>query len=140
MTETELETILVLESDILVRHPLAEYLRECGYRVIETSNPDEAREVIESDQAAVDILFVSAVGQGDDGGFALASWARSRRPGLEVVLSAALKAATEKAADLCEDGAAPTTPYGHRFLHDRIRRLLATRARAGGQARGLSPG
>jgi len=39
----ELETILVLEKDILVRQPLAKYLRDCGYRVLEAVDDDEAR-------------------------------------------------------------------------------------------------
>jgi hypothetical protein len=34
------ETILVVEADILVRMPIAQYLRDYGYRVIETSIRD----------------------------------------------------------------------------------------------------
>ena len=34
--------VLLVEGDIIVRHPLAEYLRECGFTVFEASNGDEA--------------------------------------------------------------------------------------------------
>lgn len=37
-------SVLVVEHDVLVRHPLAKYLRECGYRVVEAITYDEARE------------------------------------------------------------------------------------------------
>jgi DNA-binding response OmpR family regulator len=131
MTNPDPRSILILEPDILIRHPLAEYLREGGYRVIETSSAVEAREVLGSAETRVDILFASAAGH-DDGSFAIGSWARQRRPHLDVVLSGALRAATRKAAGLCEAGSAGVKPYEHRFLHDRIRCLLAARDRAAG--------
>jgi DNA-binding response OmpR family regulator len=31
-------TVLIVEQDVLVRHPLAEYLRERGYRVVEATD------------------------------------------------------------------------------------------------------
>ena len=31
-------TILVVENEVLVRMPLAEYLRDCGYRAVEAVN------------------------------------------------------------------------------------------------------
>ena len=41
-------TILVVEDEILIRMDLADYLRECGYHVIEASNADEAMAVLQS--------------------------------------------------------------------------------------------
>jgi hypothetical protein len=32
-TDEPIQTILVVEDEVLIRLPLAEYLRECGYRV-----------------------------------------------------------------------------------------------------------
>ena len=34
--------VLLVEHDIIVRHPLAEYLRECGFTVFEASNGDDS--------------------------------------------------------------------------------------------------
>jgi DNA-binding response OmpR family regulator len=39
--------ILIVEQDLLVRTLLAEYLRECGYRVLEASNAGDARTLLE---------------------------------------------------------------------------------------------
>jgi CheY-like chemotaxis protein len=37
-----LETILVVEDDVLIRMPIAQYLRDCSYRVVEAVSADEA--------------------------------------------------------------------------------------------------
>ena len=42
---SEQEHILIVEWDILIRHPLAQYLRECGYKVLEAVDDAEARSV-----------------------------------------------------------------------------------------------
>ena len=44
--------ILILEADVLVRQPLAAYLRECGYRVLEAASADEARDFSRAAAAA----------------------------------------------------------------------------------------
>jgi CheY-like chemotaxis protein len=44
---TELETVLVVEDEILVRTAIAEYLRHCGYRVVEAASADEAMTVLQ---------------------------------------------------------------------------------------------
>ena len=38
--------ILIVEQDVLVRTPLAEYLRECGYLVLEASSAGEANRTL----------------------------------------------------------------------------------------------
>jgi len=129
MTTAPNETILVLEQDILVRNPLAEYLRGCGYRVIEVSSDTQARQVFEASDASVDVLFASASGDAEVA-FALSVWARTHQPSVEVILAGTLKTAVEKAGDLCEDGPALTMPYDHGRVLDRIRRLLAARRRS----------
>ena len=35
-------TVLVLDDDVLVRMPLVQFLRDCGYRVVEAASTDEA--------------------------------------------------------------------------------------------------
>jgi DNA-binding response OmpR family regulator len=43
---TTIECILVVEPDLAVRQPLAQYLRECGYKVFEAVDTDEATSIL----------------------------------------------------------------------------------------------
>jgi DNA-binding response OmpR family regulator len=122
--------ILLIEADILVRSPLADYLRECGYRVIEARDTGEARRLLEMPNADVDVVLLDAQGQGETG-FAFAGWIRENHPQADVILTGALEQATRKAADLCEEGPELRKPYDHRLVLDRIKRLLAARDRRG---------
>jgi len=49
-------TILVVDDEILVRIAITEFLRDCGYSVIEAANAAQAIKVLSSD-VQVDILF-----------------------------------------------------------------------------------
>lgn len=123
--------ILIVESEILVRHPLSEYLRGCGFDVIEAANSDEAQRVICSGEQKVDIVL-GDVGSCGEAGFALAGWIRANSPGTEVVLAGTLPKTVEKAGELCGEGPALTKPYDHRLVLDHIRQLLAARERGSG--------
>ena len=133
MTGAREPTILLLEADIVVRHSLAEYLRECGYRVIEAARPAAARQLLQTQETQVDVLFASLGASEDEDRaiFALAAWAREAFSGLKVELAGALQTAARKAGDLCEEEPLKK-PYDHQLVHDRIRRLLAARGRAEG--------
>lgn len=116
--------ILVVESDILIRHPLAEYLRECGYRVLEAINTDEARQLLSDSSISIEIVLadVDAPGQG---GFALGAWIRRTYPAVQVILAGTVAKAVEKAGDLCDDGPTLSKPYDPQLVLDQIRRLRA---------------
>jgi DNA-binding response OmpR family regulator len=72
--------LMIVEADILVRHPLAEYLRDCGYKVVEACNSDEATRLLEGGFSAVKLLLADAEA-GDGGGFAFAARVRARNAG-----------------------------------------------------------
>ncbi len=124
--------ILIVESDVLVRAPLAEYLRECGYRVLEAAHGDEARAILVKEGSAVDVVLAN-VNAPKESGFTLATWIRQSFPTIDVILVGTVAGAVEKAAELCEEGPADTVTYDHKYVHDRIRKLLAGRARARGE-------
>lgn len=123
--------ILLVEPDILVRQPLAEYLRDCGYRVLEATDEVEARTLIETGPAKVDVVLADAT---EPGIFALARWIREAHPAVRVILAGTVARATEWAGDLCEEGPPLKKPYDHRIVHERIRRLIAARERNGAKS------
>jgi DNA-binding response OmpR family regulator len=123
----EPQTVLVVDHEVLVRMVIAAYLRDCGYRVIEAAGHDEARTVVDSDDARVSVVLASLEAAGPGEGFALARWIRERRPGVEVILAGTPARAAEAAGEICEQGPLLSRPYDPQIVHDRIRRLLARR-------------
>jgi DNA-binding NtrC family response regulator len=123
------QTVLIVEDDILVRMPIAHYLRDCGYKVIEAANADEATTVLLHQETRIDIVFSDIEMPGSIDGFGLAKWVRDHRPGLDVILAGTVSRAVDAAKDLCEEGPVPK-PYESQVVYDRIRRLLAARGRA----------
>lgn len=120
-------TVLVVADEVLVRMAVSDYLRECGYNVIETRDGREAIEVMTSD-VAVDIAFSDiAMPDGLDG-FGLAQWIRRARPDIKVVLTSGIARSAKAARELCEHGPMLAKPYDHAYLERRIRSLLASAA------------
>lgn len=71
---------MVVDADILVRMPIAAYLRECGYRVIEAANTEEAMIVLREAELKIDAILTDIESETPGGGFALAKWVRENRP------------------------------------------------------------
>jgi DNA-binding NtrC family response regulator len=122
-------TVLVVEQDILVRHPLAQYLRDCGYDVIETTGEDEARKAFSRDGLRIDVVLISTQSAGESG-FSLASWIRTHAPEVKVVLGGTVARSLQMAGDLCDEGHAPETPANYRPVLEGIRQQLAQRKQA----------
>jgi DNA-binding response OmpR family regulator len=124
--ETDAKTILVVESDVVVRIELAAYLRDCGYRVFEMSTAEEAISIIQSVHRPVDLVLAD-VQSPEMGGFALARWIRTERAGLKIILTGNPDKAAEAASELCDADPTLKKPFDVQILIDRIRRALASR-------------
>ncbi len=118
-------TILVVEDEVLIRMAVCDYLRGCGFRVIEAGSADEAVEVLKVD-TAIDIVFSDVNMPGNLDGFGLAQWVRRERPRLKVILTSGVARKAKAAGELCEDGPFLEKPYNHGDLERHIRRLLAS--------------
>src|SRR5947209_3557667 len=121
-------TVLIVEADIVVRHPLAEYLRECGYTVLEASNLDQARPFFSQPNRVIDMVLADVHSPGA-GGFALAQWIRAHHPATKILLAGSIEAVAGKAAETCEKGPTLRKPYDHQIVLNRIRQLMAARDR-----------
>lgn len=120
-----LRTILVVEDEILVRLAIADYLRECGYKVHEAVDAQEALAMLQSPQVAIDIVFSDVQMPGDMDGFGLARWIRANKPGVQVILTSGVERSADIAASLCEAGPLLRKPYPPQDVVNRIRRLSA---------------
>jgi CheY-like chemotaxis protein len=123
--------ILVVDDEVLIRFAIADYLRECGYHVIEAADAAEALELLESQPGLVDLVFSDVQMPGEMDGFGLARWVRSNRPGLPVILTSGNARTAELGEDLCEIGPLEAKPYDAKSLAQRMASLLAA-------AKGLS--
>ena len=123
-------TILVVEDEILVRLAVCDYLRDCGYRVLEASSGEEAQVIFRAGEE-IEILFSDVNLGGAMSGFGLAQWVRAQYPGIRIILTSGVSRMTQDAADLC-DGPLLQKPYSHEELADRIKRLRGALAQTGG--------
>jgi len=117
-------TGLIVEDEALVRMTIADYLRGCGYQVIEASNADEAVSVLKG-ETLVEVVFTDVQMPGSMDGFGLAHWVRRERPGVRIIVTSGVMRA-EDAKNLCEDGPFVPKPYAFEELERRIRYVLAT--------------
>lgn len=113
------ETVLLVDFDARERTTVAEYLRECGYRVLEATSGAEAMEVLQN--LEVHILVTDAELH-DASGFQLSARAKELRPGLKVIITRTPERTAKVASDLCDDGPLDR-PYHPQQLLGRIKRL-----------------
>ena len=124
---TDTSSILIVDGDITSRHVIADYLRHCGYFVVEAANTDEAFVALNEPTLSIDVILCDVSALGAKSGFELATWVRSNRPELEVRLAAGEEVAAQTAADLCENGPRLARPYEPQGVVDYIKRLRASR-------------
>lgn len=122
------ETVLLLEEDVLARIALSEYLRDCGYKVIDTARPEEAWAMLQESDLRIDVVFIAMEASASMEGFRLATWLRSNRPQIDVILAGGVVRAAKAAGELCKSGPLPR-PYDPEAVARRIRQLRATRSR-----------
>jgi DNA-binding NtrC family response regulator len=114
------EAILFVEDDALVRMDMAEYLRECGYRVHGAANATEAMAALQA-KFAIDLVFTDInLGEGMNG-VELARWILEHRPGVKVIVTTGKAFVPELPAAA---GTLLHKPYTGRDLLGRIKEAL----------------
>jgi DNA-binding NtrC family response regulator len=120
--------IMVIEPEVLIRMTIAEFLRECGFNVIEGVVAEDVRTVLDSG-VHLDIVFSEVRLPGNTDGFALARQLRNVHPEIDVILTSGIAGAAEKSTDLCAEGPLKK-PYEPTEVAARIHRLLERRRSA----------
>ena len=127
-SDTTSATIFVVDPDILVRMVIADYLRECGYRVVEGVNADDVLAVLEAGRK-IDVILTEVQLAGSVDGFELARQIRENHPDIGVILTSGVTRAADKAGNLCDDGPVEK-PYQSHEIVRRINILRERRRRA----------
>jgi DNA-binding response OmpR family regulator len=116
----EAVTLLLLEQEEIVRASLAEYLRSCGYRVLEARSAAEALTILQESSENIRVVL-----SGAQNGFRLSGWLKANRPKVKLVLAATPERAAQAAAGLCDAGPHGKRPYDPQLLAQKIRAHLA---------------
>ena len=120
--ESAPSTVLVVEDEVLIRFAVGEYLRDCGYRVLETKTGEEAQAIMRAGEL-VEILFADIdLGPGING-FELARWTRENYRGIRIILASGVDRMADAATDIC-DKPMMRKPYAYETLADHIKSLL----------------
>jgi DNA-binding response OmpR family regulator len=122
------KTLMVVDADILGRTAIADYLRGCGYRVIEGASADEVRVVLDAGHE-IEVLLIDLQITGTEDAFSLARDLRNTRRDIDVILTSSDAKLAEKATDLCEHGPM-IKPYEQQELTRRIS-MMRERRRSG---------
>lgn len=114
------DTVLLLEHDVVIRASLAQYLRKCGYRVLEADNSEEALTILRESSSQIGVIL-----SGAQSGFRLSGWLKANRPGIKIILTATPERAAQAAAGLCDAGPSGKRPYDPQILIQEIKSNLA---------------
>jgi DNA-binding response OmpR family regulator len=124
----ERPVIMVLEADVIVRTEVAEFLRECGYKVIEGITANDLWVIVDA-KVKLDIVFSEVNLPGETDGFTVARRIRQTYPEIDVILTSSVESAAEKVKDLCDEGPLKK-PYRAEEVAARIHLLLERRRSA----------
>jgi DNA-binding NtrC family response regulator len=113
-------TVLVVEDEEGIRICTTEFLRDCGYHVVEAGTVAEAKDVLL--RGPVDLVFSDINMPNRETGFALEKWVRRHFPDIKVLLTSAVPQAVEDTKGLLEP--LISKPYTLSSLERRIERVL----------------
>lgn len=116
-------TILVVEDEVLTRVAAGDYLRSCGYRVLEASSGPEAQTLFTSGEP-IRVLFTEVQLPGECDGVTLARWVEQTHPHVRIIMASASPEVGKKAEDRNVGRPFLPKPYAFEVLLFHIRRLI----------------
>jgi CheY-like chemotaxis protein len=126
-------TVLVVDDDQLVREPIADYLREAGFDVLEAGDAHEAIDLVDHADH-VDLVFTDVRMPGELDGVGLARWVKAHRPDLPVLMTSGYYGTGWLGERLEREVRLIQKPYTQDEVLRHIRRLLSMHAPAAGRS------
>jgi CheY-like chemotaxis protein len=120
--------ILLIDSDVIVRFAIGDYLRSCDLTVIEAVSADEAKAIFIAGPKIAVMLCDAQLADGGSG-FVLAQWVRRHRPEVEIFLTASIPSKAQAAAELATRLPECRPPGDARMLATKLNAMLAERKR-----------
>ena len=123
---TQPVSIIIADSEVIIRNVLSDYLRQCGYKVIDAANSDEVVEILVDGTVSISAILSDSDLGGSMNAFSLRFWVREKRPDIEFVLAGNVDVAAKAAGELCDVGPYLKRPYDPQLVLAHIKQLLAT--------------
>ncbi|UNK49821.1 PAS domain S-box protein [Lysobacter sp. S4-A87] len=118
------ETVLVVEDESDVRAVAIAFLQSLGYRPLSADSATQAMAVL-SENPDISLLFSDVILGNGMNGYALAQWAKSRHPGLRVLMTSGYDESADAVdADLRDRFELLRKPYRREGLAEAIRTCL----------------
>jgi len=108
---------------MMVRMPIAEYLRDCGYTVLEAGDAAEAIEAVHA-SGPVSVVFSDVRMPGSMDGFGLARWLRAHYPDIPILLTSGYNSSRSLSIDVAQGVKLIEKPYSQAHVARRIQDLL----------------
>jgi CheY-like chemotaxis protein len=122
LEQTNTHTVLVVEDEQLVRMLIVEYLRDCGYHVLEARDANEAIAATDL-EPSVSVVFSDIRMPGAMDGFGLAEWFRCHHPKVPVLLTSGYSGRCSQQAPALQNEFIEK-PYSQMQVERRIAALL----------------
>jgi DNA-binding NtrC family response regulator len=122
---TQPVSIIIADSEVIIRNVLSDYLRQCGYKVIDAASSDEVVEILVDRATSISAILSDSDLGGSMNAFSLRFWVREKRPDIEFVLAGNVDAAAKAAGELCDVGPYLKRPYDPQLVLAHIKQLLA---------------
>jgi CheY-like chemotaxis protein len=123
MEQGSMLTVLVVEDELMVRMPIVEYLRDCGYHVVEAGDASEAIAATDA-EATVNLVFSDVRMPGKMDGLGLAEWFRSHHPEVPVLLTSGYSGGRGRIPASTIADSFIEKPYSQKQVERRIAALL----------------
>jgi DNA-binding response OmpR family regulator len=126
-----LPSILLVEGDIIARNKLADYLRDCHFRVFEAANGDEAIPFLRTPEIPIDVVLANTMATGNWSSFTQRINAES--PSAELIFAGPMEKAVAHGVRPGGVGSGNedpplATPYVYRLVLDRVHQALTQHA------------
>jgi CheY-like chemotaxis protein len=121
--QNDLPCVLVVEDEFLIRMMISDYLAECGFKVMDVSNADDAIELLEGTASPFDVVFSDVNMPGKTDGFGLARWIWANRPETAVLLASGVVTKSGAAAESVSSDCFVEKPYDVRRVAEQIQHL-----------------
>lgn len=126
---SETASILIVDGDVVTRHAISDYLRHCGYSVVEAAGTGEAMIALKEPSLSLDVIVCDVKAIGNLAGIELEKWVREHRPELKVRMANTLENVAGTAVDLCKNGPQSERSYDPESVVSYVTRLRAAAAR-----------